>query len=162
MRSFLLVALLFCSFACAISHVRFEEFIEEVRSSPASEEKEYLLSLYDTVDVSHSYFDMSYFDCIPIMQQPSVRHQGIKELKKPPPPIQKPKSNENPEGPERPIKASQRIGHEYFDVFGNKMLCENGTIPMRRITFEILSNFDSVSDFLRKAPAPLEDQHKVS
>ena len=82
----------------AATFVSFEDFITSVESADATtylvapdakvesddafeDMREHILSLYDGVQVTHSFLlGPQYVDCVPILQQPSVRALGLTEL----------------------------------------------------------------------------------
>jgi hypothetical protein len=126
-----------------------------VRSSVAfGEMRRYLLRLYEGVHVTQSYLiDAQYFDCIPIAEQPSVRLLGLRRVETVPPrPTRLPDGLAGPApdaGPRMP-----RVGFDRTaDKFGNAIPCKSGTIPMRRISLEELSRFETLQQFLRKGPS---------
>src|SRR5438067_2139460 len=59
------------------SRVKTAESFEQMR--------QHILSLYQGVEVSHSFLlDSQHFDCVPVAQQPSVRLLGLKGIAPPP------------------------------------------------------------------------------
>src|SRR5215467_8958492 len=58
-----------------------------VKTRVAFEEmRQHILSLYRGVHATHSFWlDSQVFDCIPIAEQPSVRHLGLQKIEAPPP-----------------------------------------------------------------------------
>jgi hypothetical protein len=50
------------------------------------------------------------------------------------------------------VPASVVDGGKTLDEFGNSVRCEDGTIPMRRMTVEEMGRFSSLQEFLRKGP----------
>ena len=92
-----------------------------VRDPDAFEEmRQHINSMYRGVDVEHSFFiDSQYFDCIPIEQQPTVRHLKIKQIAQPPEPtVQgKPLSDDGPPGTAETLRSPLRLG--LVDRFGN-------------------------------------------
>jgi hypothetical protein len=118
-----------------------------VESAAAFEEmRGHLLSLYTGVNPTNSFLlGSQYIDCIPVMQQPSVRLLGVTGIAaQPPPPPPLP-------GPPPPgVVTSSPL-----DPFGNQVACRSGTIPMQRLTLEDLAHFATVRDFLHKEPPPL-------
>ena len=98
----------------------------KVRDSSAFEEmRQYILTTYRGVNVRSSFVvDGQTVDCIPIADQPSLRGNQIAG----PPP--------------NSIQLNTAATHK----------CEEGTIPMRRITLEQLSRFETLQQFLGKEP----------
>jgi hypothetical protein len=110
------------------------------------EMRRHVLSLYDSVQVSHSFvIGSQYFDCVPIAQQPSVRLQGLPGLASPPARLPAPAANRSTPSPQSNQDRS-------VDQFGNTVGCRRGTIPMRRITLDELSRFRNLRQFLQKGP----------
>jgi hypothetical protein len=120
-----------------------------VKDAAAFEEmRQHILSIYQGVEVSHSFLLGSHhFDCVPVEQQPSFRLLGQKKVASPPP---TPQSHEQYFGGEVAIPAHQVGPGNQFDQFGNATRCEDHTIPMRRITLEDMSRFPTLRVFLSK------------
>jgi len=125
-----------------------------VKTPEAFEEmRRHLLSLYRGVHVPHSFLlDTQVFDCVPITEQPSVRFLRLK-IATPPPPIQPPPTQARSPEPGPPAGGQPdepQAGGNKVDVFGNAISCDQGTIPMRRITLEEMTRFGSLREFLGK------------
>src|SRR5918911_1731867 len=136
----------------AESRVAHEESFSEMRA--------HILGLYEGVEAPHSFMDETgaIFDCIPIEQQPSVRGstEGV-----PTAPDLPPLAPDLPggtmgaeRGPDTRMDnlADTTLGPERRDAHGNVMNCPEGTIPMRRVTLEDLTRFETLRDFFAKAP----------
>jgi hypothetical protein len=125
--------------------------------------RQHILTMYNGVAVSHSFVvDSQHFDCIPMNQQPSVRLLGLNGIATPPPAalLAKPVSDASS------VLESTQLGGDQFDQFGNAMGCEDGTIPMSRITLEDMSHFASLQGYFEKGPGgegklPSEEDAKV-
>lgn len=113
----------------------------KVQDAASFEEmRQYILSLYDQVHVSHSYvLGSQTFDCVPVDQQPSVRALGTNKIATEPPATKRP----------------QHFLAETNDESGKTSGCEDRTIPMRRITLQQLSQFRTLKEFFRKDPGRL-------
>jgi hypothetical protein len=150
--------------------IPFQDFIAGVRatgtpSASIEEMRQHILTMYDGVQVTHTFvLDSHHFDCIPVLQQPSVRLLGLTHIA-PPPPVTA--TNDDADG----IIGlqAQLDGAPAFDSFGNSMRCEPDTIPMRRIALEDMSPFASLREYLQKSPdesvpgtSPAADAHKYS
>ncbi len=121
-------------------------------SSAFEEMRGHLLGLYAGMTVKHSYVLASHpYDCVPVMQQPSVRQQGLKVLATPPtmPSASPPLSTQ----PAAEAVPAQIDPSQATDPYGNAMGCESGTIPMRRVTLEDVGRFKTLADFFRKGPS---------
>ncbi len=111
--------------------------------------RSHVLALYSGVQVKHSFLlDAHPFDCIPIMQQPSVRLQRLTTIASPP---NVGPSSSTAKGSAAAIP-SQIDTAQPTDSLGNTVGCESGSIPMRRVTLDDLSRFKSLSAFFQKGP----------
>jgi hypothetical protein len=131
------------------------------RTPEAFEEmRRHILSLYEGVTPEaaagmHSFvLDSQHFDCIAVEQQPAVRGLGLSHVEaEPPSPPPHPRAEEEaaaaPEGRER-IDSPLTLGLR--DPFGNEIHCAAGTIPMRRVTLEEMSRFETLQQFFAKGP----------
>ncbi|MBW8812588.1 MAG: neprosin family prolyl endopeptidase [Caulobacterales bacterium] len=125
----------------------YQERGAKVRGLEAFEEqKQHLLDLYAGIEVRHSFQDPSgqIFDCVPIAEQPALRRESLAE----PPEVP---------GAEKAAaqKAPTQTGplHETrLDAHGNAMSCPPGFVPLRRITLDELTRFETLSHFRRKSP----------
>lgn len=144
------------AFVDAVGSAKHSDYAARAASKVAhegafTEMQAHILRLYDKVEARHSFMDQSggIFDCIPIEQQPALR--GTTGVLKPQdlPPRERTDGRhderkrllvESPHGPGR------------MDRHGNEMQCPPGTIPMRRITLEVLTRFATLKDFLQKGP----------
>jgi hypothetical protein len=126
----------------------------QVRDAQAFEEmRQHILSLYDGVQVSHSFeLDGSHFDCLPVEQQPSVRLSGEKSIATPPPASVLKELFANVGDAADQSAARPQIAGREADEFGNSRVCEDGTIPMRRVTLEDMTRFATLRDFFAKGP----------
>jgi hypothetical protein len=118
----------------------------KVVSAAAFEEmRQHVLALYAGVQVAHSFvYNEQYVDCVPVLQQPGARRLGLRELPPPPPAL--------PAGMTAAPSIATPFASGRIDSFGNQLLCEDGTIPMRRITLDELSKFPTLNDYFGKAP----------
>lgn len=124
----------------------------QVKDAVAFEEmRQHILNMYRDVDVNHSFvLDSSHYDCVPVMQQPAVRKYGIKKLATPPPTqILDGADDDATSGFKRALPADSE---KPFDAFANSTHCEEGTIPMRRLTLETMNHFQTLKQFLQKSP----------
>jgi Neprosin/Neprosin activation peptide len=122
----------------------------KVANPDAFEEmKAYITKLGEGIDVEHSFVDGNgqIFDCVPVQQQPSLKNTPSASIAQPTdlPSFEAPGAGERPK-----IKPESLLGGQ--DKFGNLMRCPPGTIPVRRVTLEELSRFESLKDFFRKSP----------
>lgn len=148
-------------FIKSVERAKFSEF-KELRESAVSEEKEFsrmqkhILGLYEGVVVTNSFFDLSesIVDCVTIESQPGLRGQ---KLAKAPKQAIRPKSKEGGEKKPKAELVKPQLGKNQRDKFQNLQYCEEGTIPMRRLSLEVISRFKTLDDFLAKEPRPRDD-----
>src|ERR1700688_802203 len=116
--------------------------------------RRHILSLYEGVPVEgvHSFLhDGQHFDCLPIEQQPSVRGLGLSHVEiAPPPPLEVAAEPGAPAEPRGKAGSPLTLGHH--DSFGNEIRCAAGTIPMRRVTLEEMTRFETLRQFFEKGP----------
>src|SRR5215470_15774146 len=121
---------------------------KHVRDSAAFEEmRQHILGMYTGMPVVSSYVhgDQT-FDCVPVMQQPSVRLRGIGQIASPPP---------TPSGPQTGMPDTTRpqiAPGLNFDAHGNLMGCASGNVPIRRVTLEEMTRFETLGHFFQKGP----------
>ena len=124
-----------------------------VKNPAAFEEmRHHLLDLYRGVSVAHSFVrDDQVFDCIPIKDQPGVRLRKLKTVAEPPPSPPAGVSGEGHESaPPSVGEAQDTTGGPH--ALGNAQRCEDGTIPVRRLTLDELTRFATLKDYLAKQP----------
>src|SRR5262249_24398434 len=122
--------------------------LSKVKTAVDFEEmRQYVLSYYEGVTVKHSFVYYSdHIDCVPILQQPAARRLGIKSVPEMAPPALHPAAA--PSSP--PALSPFETGS--FDASGNRVGCDSGTVPIRRITLEHLSMYPTLRHAFRKAP----------
>jgi hypothetical protein len=128
-----------------------------VKDATAFEEmRQYILTMYQGIHVRHSFVrDNNHVDCVPVMEQPSARLLGLTEIPTPPPAEHQLSnhSGEDPVAGDRPVVVTSQIDPEQpFDEFGNAVVCEDQTIPMARISLELLTRYPSMREFFAKSP----------
>jgi hypothetical protein len=121
-----------------------------------AEMKAHLLELYRGVTARNSFVgsDRQVVDCVPIAQQPGLRPTGRPPAKVNPDLRATVTGATEPRGDPR-ASAPRRsddltLTRAQRDRFGNKMYCEPGTIPMRRVTLERIATFRTLASFLSK------------
>jgi Neprosin len=131
----------------------------QVKGAQAFEEmQQHILKLYEGVDVSHSFMlDGDHFDCVPEMQQPGVRLQGLTSIATPPPASALAKASRATTGSsdsaQKPIGITSQLSPDKLvDEFGHSRVCEDHTIPMRRVTLQDTTRFATLKDFFAKGP----------
>jgi hypothetical protein len=124
------------------TRVRDEEAFEAMR--------DHILNMYDGAQVASSFaVDGQYFDCVTIETQPSVRLGSIQEI------ASAPVGSEadavaGGEAPGVPNALTSPLQEGLTDRYGNRIDCEDGTIPMARITLERLVGFETLEFFFSK------------
>jgi Neprosin len=129
----------------ALSRARDVDAVEQMRN--------YLVSYYGTAEAPHSYVDDngSVFDFIPIEQQPALRSTGAGPATPPDLPQPPPAAAAAPTEQRTSRHVIQL--HPYFrDRYGNQMSAPAGTIPVRRLTVENLTRFETLQHFFQKSP----------
>lgn len=135
-------------FVASLKSARAESFVgrTDARLQDAgafAQMRAHLLGMYDGVSAARSFaLDGQVFDCIPLMQQPSVRQLGLSGIATPPPTASGDTASEDA------LPAAEKT----VDAFGNPQQCAAGTIPMRRITLQELSRYRTLAEFFRKYP----------
>jgi hypothetical protein len=119
-----------------------------------AEMKAHILKLYDKTEAPHSFMDEGggIFDCIPIEQQPALRGTSGSVPKAPDAPHHEAAVAGAPHDEKKDTLLESPLGADKKDKHGNVMHCPPGTIPMRRVTLEDLSRFETLQDFFRKGP----------
>ena len=118
-------------------------------AASVAEMRQHLVALYDGVDVTQSYVvGTQTIDCIPIMQQPAVRMLGLTSIAEAPPAPATPPAVAS----KAVVLPSQLPAGKTHDAFGNSLGCQNGTIPMLRVTLEQMAHFKTLHDFFAKGP----------
>jgi Neprosin len=114
--------------------------------------RKHLLARYAGVTVRHSYaLDEQVFDCVPILQQPSLRAAGVTQVASPP-----------PFSPGPPRVSVLTLPPGSHDQFGNLQSCQDGEIPMRRVTLDEMTRFRTLHEFLQKEPSAAAPSHKYA
>jgi Neprosin len=132
-----------------------------VKDAAAFEEmRQYILTMYQGVHVGHSFVrDNNHVDCVPVMEQPSVRLLGLTEIATQPPNERRLSNGSTGDllAGEQPVALTSQFDPEQpFDEFGNAMVCEDRTIPMARITLEQMTHFPTLREFFEKSPQESE------
>ena len=123
--------------------------VKATDSTSVEEMRQYLLTLYGGMNVGHSYvLGSQTVDCIPMLQQPSLQDPRLTEIPQAPPVSEGPTANAT----ESLLAGAQFPANQTKDEFGNALGCEDGTIPMLRITLPTLTNFKSLHEFFQKGP----------
>ena len=127
-----------------------------VKDADAFEEmRQHIFTMYSGVEVKHSFvLHSDHYDCVPIMEQPTVRILGLKSIAAAPPQSLPGGPSSTGGGSEfEALPATQLSADKQTDEFGNSTGCEEGTIPMRRITLEEMTRFPTLREFFQKGPA---------
>jgi Neprosin len=138
---------------------RAAEVGSNARNANAVEEMTaHLMHQYDGVEAVHSFLDEngSVFDCVPIEQQPALRQKRAKIATPVDLPAATGKLARGAETSEQ-MESQQaspvtQLSPERADRYGNAMQAPPGTIPMRRLTIENLTRFETLRNFFEKSP----------
>lgn len=116
--------------------------------------RSYLADHYSSITVPHSFIDEDgqIWDCVPIDQQPALKGTGKKAASPPPDRLPAIEGNHATAVKEKPITLQAQLTPDRKDHLGNTMYCPDGTIPIRRVTLEEMSRFESLDRFFRKGP----------
>jgi hypothetical protein len=145
----------FLETAHAADSMAFRQSGSRVKDAAAFEEmRQHLIATYRGVEVKHSYVQhSSHFDCVPTEQQPTVRAFGLKSIASAPPQSLLTEPTDPADGTEfQAAPATQLSAGKQTDEFGNAIGCEQGTIPMRRLTLEEMAQFPTLREFFQKGP----------
>jgi len=138
--------------------VRFDSFMERTRAArlenPAHEEmRQHILNTYREVPVTHSFlWGSSHFDCIPVMQQPAAKETGLNNIAAQPPDSVLASPAGEHAGARRGGLLKKLSRGRSADEFGNSLACEEGTVPMRRLTLDEMTRFHSLREYFQKGP----------
>jgi len=141
----------------ASSNIYMARAESQVKDAATFEEmRQYILTMYEGVHVRHSFVrENNHVDCLPILEQPSARLLGLKEIATLPPAEHQVSNDSVADSltPDQPVALTSQIDPDQaFDEFGNAVVCEDQTIPMARITLEQLTRFRSLREFFEKSP----------
>jgi hypothetical protein len=122
-----------------------------VRDQAAFDEmRNHILNMNKGVQqVSSFVVDSTYFDCIRIESQPSVRLQGIERIESPP------MGSKNSDYAAGKVlgdgkSAPSRLTEGQVDFYGNRISCPDGTFPMARLTLEVMTRYETLRFFFSK------------
>jgi hypothetical protein len=143
----------------------FEEFILETQEADFAdfdatavesevafnEMKAQILWLYTGVTNTTSFvYENVTVDCINLFEQASVRNFNIIEIPEPPLPHNSSNSPSTPQHGEV-IYVQSMLTQGLTDPFDNAVSCPDASIPMTRMTLEILTTFPSLAEFFYKS-----------
>ena len=120
----------------------------------AREMHDHLVQHYQGVQAVHSFKDEngSVFDCVPVEQQPALRGKGGAKPPTAPDLPSAATAHGHATGSERPTYHVTQLGADRKDQHGNVMHAPAGTIPLRRLTMENLTRFETLRHFFQKSP----------
>ncbi len=136
--------------------------VEEFRQDPATkvssasnfdEMRVYLSEHYSGMAVPHSFMDEDgqIWDCVPLDQQPALKGTGIKAATPPDMPMYQAEHGTTATA-EKPVEVKAQLSPNRKDHLGNAMFCPKDTIPIRRVTLEEMSRFETLDHFFHKGP----------
>jgi hypothetical protein len=105
----------------------------------------YVLATYRGVRVTHSFqYGGSYWDCVTIGSQPTVRDLRLTHIARPP--AASPGARRTGHGLALPLTLGLRDG------YGHAVACPAGTVPMQRLSLARMTRFPTLAAFLAKGP----------
>ena len=111
----------------------------------------HVLKMYDGVVVKNTFVfeDGAHIDCIDMHTQPGLRRGGkTRKIAKPPSALIV--DDDAGDKGEKSKAVEPMLSKEKKDRFGNPMYCAEGFIPMRRVTLEEITKFETLKDFFSK------------
>ena len=147
----------FDEFLQGVQEATFEDFVGRdgvgVRDEQSFEEmRTHILIMYDGVEqVSTFVVEGSYFDCITIDSQPSVRLLDLGDVVREPPDSSLGEEVDG-EAPGEGANVESPLREGLIDPYGNPIECPEDTIPMARLTLETLTRFETLDAFFGKTP----------
>ncbi|RYY20594.1 MAG: DUF4409 domain-containing protein, partial [Sphingobacteriaceae bacterium] len=148
----------FSEFVSSLKQTEVKEFSHDpetkVKSAGNFEEmRVYLADHYSGVTVPHSFMDEDgqIYDCVPIDQQPALKGTGIKAETPPDLPVAKAERDTKTTSP-KTVELQAQLSPNRKDHLGNAMFCPKGTIPIRRVTLEEMSRFETLDHYFHKGP----------
>jgi hypothetical protein len=146
----------FDEFVQGVRDAAFDEYAQRegaaVRDADAFEEmRQHILTMYDGAEqVSTFVYDDQYVDCITVESQPSARLQDLEIVRDAPDSTLFSEDGTDGEAPGtgEGLESPLRMG--LTDAFGNRVQCEEGTIPMARLTLDIMTRFETLDAFFGK------------
>jgi hypothetical protein len=145
----------FKNFLTEVRKAEYERYSKLTGSKVSNEDeflkmRNHLVTMYEGVEVNNSFVmdSVMFIDCININSQPGLKTEDGKYLSiaQTPPAIRIRDDQDTLEAK----FVSPMVDKEKKDAFGNVMYCEEGFIPMRRITLEEMIRFRTLDDFFNK------------
>jgi hypothetical protein len=140
----------------SVAGARFEDYarkdgVKVTNPDEFQKMKAHIVSTYEGVRVKNSFAlgEQDYIDCVDRRTQPALRKDGkFMALEKPPAPMiaKEKRGDEARKGQQ----VAPMLSARKKDSFGNVQYCENGFIPMRRITLDELVRYETLGDFFNK------------
>ncbi len=146
----------FDDFLQSVRDATFDEYAQRdgaaVRDADAFEEmRQHILTMYDgVVQVSSFVYEDQYVDCITIESQPSVRLQDLEVTRDAPTGSRFSEEGTEGEAPGSAESVESPLVMGLTDAYGNPVSCDDGTIPMARLTLETLTRFETLDAFFGK------------
>ncbi len=138
----------------SIQSAAYAEYAAKARAKVVNEHafaemKAHILQLYQGVEAVNSFSDEGggVFDCIPVEQQPALRGSTGRPLT---PPTLPAGFGDEPDDAASTSLIESPLRPDRKDQHGNLMYCPDGTIPMRRVTLDDLTRFETLHDFFSK------------
>jgi hypothetical protein len=166
----------YASFISATASARYRSFAAAsagggVRGVQAfGQMRSYILATYRDVKVEHSFvYSGSYFDCVTIRSQPTVRDRRIATIATPPSAVTAGRRAAASRAAASQVGASRAgraapsaLSQGLRDSFGNAISCPAASIPMLRITLGAMTRFPTVAAYLAKEPGGQKARQPVT
>ncbi len=154
--------ILFDNFLHNVENAQYETYRENrAGSEEFSKMKAHVLNMYKDVKVTNSYEmeDGQTCDCITVLTQPSLRLQGPNSSLAPTPSFTPSSSapTVSKKGSEVDVsnqEESPTLTVSLNDKYGNRRQCEQGSIPMIRLSLERMTQFSTLDAFFHKCQDP--------
>ncbi|MDP6653217.1 MAG: neprosin family prolyl endopeptidase [Gammaproteobacteria bacterium] len=150
----------YSDFIKGVRYAQFEQFENRINSEVMDKQaftamQKHILKHYRGVKITNSFLGQSGspIDCVTIKSQPSLQSRKMRGHKLATPPKALTRADQRSA---KRVKSGKdikpQLSRKMKDLYGNTMYCGKGTIPMRRLTLETLTRFETLDDFFSKGP----------
>lgn len=150
----------YSDFLKGVRYAQFQQFENRINSEVMDKQaftamQKHILKHYRGVKITNSFLGQSGspIDCVTIKSQPSLKSREMRGHKLATPPKALTRADQRSA---KRVKSGKdikpQLSRKMKDLYGNTMYCRNGTIPMRRLTLETLTRFETLDDFFSKGP----------
>ena len=150
----------YSDFLKGVRYAQFEQFENRINSEVMDKQaftamQKHILKHYRGVKITNSFLGQSGspIDCVTIKSQPGLKSREMRGHKLATPPKALTRADQrSTKRVESGKGIKPQLSRKMKDLYGNTMYCRNGTIPMRRLTLETLTRFETLGNFLSKGP----------